>query len=63
MASRISGRGERGGGGDDEPPAIDQIIMGLLKRLPKSGDVWPEAERDCVLQLTKPMICSQRKPR
>ena len=40
-----------GGGGDDDPPAIDPIIEGLLKRLPKSGDIWPEAERKLWLQL------------
>jgi len=33
----------RGGGcGGDEPPGIDPIIAGSLKRLPKSGEVWPE---------------------
>jgi hypothetical protein len=40
-----------GGGGGGDPPAIDPIIAGLLKRLPKSGDVWPEAERKLWLQL------------
>ena len=40
----------RGGGGGG-PPIIDPIIEGLLKRLPKSGDVWPEAERKLWLQL------------
>jgi hypothetical protein len=39
------------GGGGDEPPAIDPIIAGLLKRLPKSGDVWPEADRKLWLDL------------
>jgi hypothetical protein len=39
------------GGGNDDPPEIDPIIGGLLKRLPKSGDVWPEAERKLWLQL------------
>lgn len=39
------------GGGGDEPPAIDPIIAGLLKRLPKSGEVWPEAERKLWLDL------------
>jgi hypothetical protein len=34
--------GGGGGGGSDE---IDPIIRGLLARLPKSGDIWPEAER------------------
>lgn len=40
-----------GGGGGDEPPGIDPIIRGLLERLPKKGDVWPEAERKLWLQL------------
>jgi len=42
-------RGGDGGGG--QPPDVDPIIGGLLKRLPKSGDVWPEAERKLWLQL------------
>ena len=40
-----------GNGGDENPPAIDPIISGLLKRLPKTGDVWPEADRKLWLQL------------
>jgi hypothetical protein len=43
--------GGDGGGGGGEPPAIDPIIQGLLSRLPKSGDVWPEADRKLWLQL------------
>ena len=44
--------GTGGGGGDDNlPPGIDLIITGLLKRLPKSGDVWPVAERKLWLEL------------
>ena len=39
------------GGGGDEPPAIDPIIAGLLKRLPKSGEVWPVEDRKLWLQL------------
>jgi hypothetical protein len=38
-------------GGGGEPPEIDPIIQGLLARLPKSGDVWPEADRKRWLQL------------
>lgn len=37
-----------GGGGNDDgdlPPNLDPIILGLLRRLPKSGDVWPMDER------------------
>jgi hypothetical protein len=30
---------------------IDPIIAGLLKRLPKSGDIWPKAQRKLWLQL------------
>jgi hypothetical protein len=37
------------GGVDDNRP--DPIIQGLLIRLPKSGEVWPEAERQLWLQL------------
>jgi hypothetical protein len=39
------------GGGGGEPPKIDPIIQGLLSRLPKSGDVWPEEQRKLWLQL------------
>jgi hypothetical protein len=40
-----------GGGGNENPPPIEPIIAGLLARLPKSGDVWPIAERKLWLQL------------
>ena len=43
-------KGGKGGSGG-EPPEIDPIIQGLLARLPKSGDVWPEAERKLWLEL------------
>lgn len=39
------------GGGGNGPSAIDPIIRGLLARLPKSGDVWPEQERKLWLEL------------
>jgi hypothetical protein len=39
------------GGGGGEPPAIDPIIAGLLKRLPKSGAAWPKSQRKLWLQL------------
>lgn len=42
-----NGGGNGGGGGDD----VDPIIRGLLVRLPKAGDMWPEAERKLWLQL------------
>jgi hypothetical protein len=32
-------------------PEIDPIIRGLLARLPKSGDVWSEADRKLWLNL------------
>ena len=38
-------------GDDGEPPSIDPIIAGLLKRLPKSGEVWPVADRKLWLDL------------
>jgi hypothetical protein len=40
-----------GGGGGGGKGGIDPIIQGLLARLPKSGDVWPEAERKLWLEL------------
>lgn len=46
-----SGGGGGGGGGNGGPPKIDPIIQGLLVRLPKSGDVWLEADRKLWLQL------------
>jgi hypothetical protein len=30
-------------GGD--PPNLHPFVQGLLKELPKAGDVWPEAQR------------------
>jgi hypothetical protein len=47
------GAGGHGGGGGKIPPEIDPIIMGLLARLPKTGDVWPESERTLWLELLK----------
>ncbi len=43
------GGGGNGGGGDQTE--IDPIIRGLLARLPKSGEVWPEGERKLWLEL------------
>jgi hypothetical protein len=45
---------KNGGGGpptDGPGPGVDPIIRGLLARLPKSGAVWPEAERELWLKL------------
>jgi hypothetical protein len=49
------GSGGGGNGGDGKPPLpdVDPIIRGLLARLPKSGDVWPEKDRDLWLELLK----------
>jgi hypothetical protein len=47
------GAGGHDGGGGKIPPEIDPIIMGLLARLPKTGDVWPESERTLWLELLK----------
>jgi hypothetical protein len=43
--------GNGGGDGNGAPPDVDPIIQGLLARLPKSGETWPEAERKLWLQL------------
>lgn len=45
------GGGNGGGSGGDVPPAIDPITAGLLERLPKSGEVWPEGQRKLWLEL------------
>jgi hypothetical protein len=46
------GGGNGGGGGKGPPPPpIDPIIQGLLARLPRAGDAWPDAERKLWLQL------------
>lgn len=50
-SNRGGGGGNDGNGGGNKPPAVDPIIQGLLARLPKSGDIWPEAERKLWLQL------------
>jgi hypothetical protein len=42
-------KGGNGGGGENT--GVDPIIAGLLKRLPKSGDKWPKAQRKLWLQL------------
>ena len=47
------GSGSGGNGGGRNPPEIDPIIRGLLARLPKTGDVWPESERTPWLELLK----------
>jgi hypothetical protein len=48
-----AGGGQGGGSSGGNPPApdVDPIIQGLLSRLPKSGEVWPEDERKLWLQL------------
>jgi hypothetical protein len=43
--------GGNGGGNGKEPPDVDPIINGLLARLPKTGQVWPKAQRKLWLQL------------
>lgn len=46
--------GNDGPGSDGKPPTdVDPIIEGLLARLPKAGQVWPEAQRDLWLELLK----------
>lgn len=48
IAARAVPKIKRGSG--SEPPPIDPVIEGLLKRLPKTGDVWP-VDRKLWLQL------------
>jgi hypothetical protein len=40
-----------GGNNGGDPPPVDPIIAGLLKRLPTSGSMWPKAQRKLWLQL------------
>jgi hypothetical protein len=35
----------RSGGDGNEPPDLHPFVQGLLKELPKAGDVWPEDQR------------------
>ena len=42
---------DQGNGGGRNPPHPDPIIQGLLSRLPKAGEVWPDGERKLWLQL------------
>lgn len=42
---------KNGNGDGGLPPGVDPIIAGLLKRLPKSGDVWAKTQRKLWLQL------------
>jgi hypothetical protein len=42
--------GGAGWGSDGQPP-LDPIIRVLLARLPRSGDVWPETQRQLWLDL------------
>ena len=37
---------KRGSGNDgNEPPDLHPFVQGLLKELPRAGDVWPEPQR------------------
>ena len=47
----VSSDGSAPGQDGGDPPVIDPIIEGLLKRLPKTGDVWPEDDRKLWLGL------------
>ena len=49
----IKDKKSEGDGNDNGglPPNLDPIILGLLSRLPKSGDVWPPGERKLWLDL------------
>jgi hypothetical protein len=49
-AQQDSKKGGNGGGGGEQP-GVDPIIAGLLKRLPKSGEKWPKAQRKLWLSL------------
>lgn len=42
-----------GGGSGKEPPDLDPLIAGLVKRLPKSDSEWPMAEREHWLETAR----------
>lgn len=44
---------ENSGGENGPPPGLDPIILGLLARLPKPGDVWPETQHNLWIELLK----------
>jgi hypothetical protein len=50
---RNGGGGGGGSNGGQPPSSVDPIIQGLLARLPASGAVWPEQERNLWLELLK----------
>lgn len=50
VAEETRNGGNSGGG---PPSGVDPIIQGLLARLPQSGEVWPETERNLWLELLK----------
>ena len=35
---------KRGGNDGDEPPDLHPFVQGLLKELPKAGEIWPEEQ-------------------
>ena len=39
------GKKRNNGSNGNEPPDLHPFVQGLLKELPKAGDVWPEAQR------------------
>ena len=47
----VGGDGEKRQTGGGKEPVVDPIIKGLLDRLPDSGSVWPNRERELWLEL------------
>lgn len=39
------GKKRNNGSDGNEPPGLHPFVQGLLKELPKAGDVWPEDQR------------------
>lgn len=39
------GKKQGNGDGPNDPPGLHPFVQGLLKELPKAGDIWPEDQR------------------
>jgi hypothetical protein len=42
---KIDENKKRGSDDGNEPPDLRPFVQGLLKELPKAGDIWPEDQR------------------
>jgi hypothetical protein len=45
MIKREEAKKGNNGSDGNEPPNLHPFVQGLLKELPKAGEVWPEGQR------------------